>query len=390
MEEMRNLRFLVPPRKTWRKCKMERDTILILNADTDMRENQHHNLANYIHGLIFNEKQFSDRFSLVTYNVHQGHFPDEEENFAAAIITGSSTTSIVENLETEEEFEWVTGLIEYTDTLIERQTPILGVCFGSQILAHSIGGEVGNVGTHEDGQVMYELGYKEIELNENGQNSELFKNFPSEIYPNQSHRNVVTSLPDEAVLLGKNDVGIQVYQFNNSFGIQFHPEIFLPQAKGMLECKIQNHENVKQFEEARRNIDAEYELTNNNDISRIFQNFLNYISKRNQISYNEIMDNITQLRKNYDELFLTYDHSGQRIQITVFGEEPHMEKVSAGEYTTSCDNQVYHFRGNISEEDYDDFFNRVLHFSNVQTQGPLGLPKNLPLYIIKSKIHNKE
>ena len=254
----------------------ERRKILLLNTDTDRAENLDDNLANYLHGVLFDQPRVQREAAVITYNVHQGIFPDEREQFDGAMITGSvvNVRSGAPGFE-----EWVTQLGNYLPTLRNQNCPILGVCFGSQITAISFGGEVQPIGTTSDGKPVYELGYPEVRLTPEGIASPLFEGFNPVFRVNESHRNIVVNLPPGSTLLAENDFGYQAFQLDkNIFGIQFHPEIYLNPAIRSLERRIKKSdpgEYRDNLTSARDRIGAEYTLTNGNEAVKIYSNFVN-------------------------------------------------------------------------------------------------------------------
>jgi len=254
----------------------ERKKILLLNTDTDRAENLDDNLANYLHGVLFDQPRVQREAAVITYNVHQGIFPDEKEEFDGAIITGS-----VVNVRSGEDDSkpWVTQLRNYLPTLRDQNCPILGVCFGSQMVATAFGGEVQQIGITSDGKPVYELGYPEVRLTPEGVASPLFEGFNPVFRVNESHRNRVVGLPPGSTLLAENDFGYQAFQLDeNIFGIQFHPEIYLNPAIRSLERRIKKSdpgEYKDNFTSARERIGAEYALTNGNEAVKIYSNFVN-------------------------------------------------------------------------------------------------------------------
>lgn len=89
-----------------------------------------------------------------------------------------------------------------------RGVPVFGVCFGSQILAHALGGRVVRAAEPE-------IGWYQIETD-----------VPDRIAPGpwlQWHYDVV-ELPAGAVELARSAVGPQAWSVGRCFSTQFHPE----------------------------------------------------------------------------------------------------------------------------------------------------------------------
>ena len=100
--------------------------------------------------------------------------------------------------------------------------PVLGVCFGHQLLAVSLGGAVGE---NPNG---WELGLAIIALTDAGDRPPLFRGLGPRFPVYESHREVVTSLPADGQILAQNEMGLQAFQLGDrAFGVQFHPEFTL-------------------------------------------------------------------------------------------------------------------------------------------------------------------
>jgi GMP synthase (glutamine-hydrolysing) len=103
----------------------------------------------------------------------------------------------------------------------DRQLPFLGVCFGHQLLAHVLGG---NVARNPKG---VELGVVPLELTDAGRQSPLFAGFPAKFEALESHQDAVLSLPPGAELLAQGEhTHIQAFRCDPCLmGVQFHPEM---------------------------------------------------------------------------------------------------------------------------------------------------------------------
>lgn len=98
--------------------------------------------------------------------------------------------------------------------------PVLGICYGHQLLAHALGGTVED---HPDG---LEVGTTDVWLTHEGEDDPLFASLPSHWPAQVAHRQTVTTLPMGAVHLAHNR-----FEPHHAFrvgrcawGVQFHPE----------------------------------------------------------------------------------------------------------------------------------------------------------------------
>lgn len=137
----------------------------------------------------------------------------ELTELSGAIITGSHC------MVTDQE-PWSEKLAAWLHTAVLANLPILGICYGHQLLAHALGGEVGY---HPDG---LEIGTVAIQLTSAGKADALFYGMPDEFMAQVVHRQSILKLPQDAVLLAGN-----AFEPNHAFrigssawGVQFHPE----------------------------------------------------------------------------------------------------------------------------------------------------------------------
>ncbi len=98
--------------------------------------------------------------------------------------------------------------------------PILGICYGAQFIAQSGGGEV-MPSEHRE--------YGRANLNYIDTSSLLLKGIPSGTQVWMSHGDTIVRLPDDFEVIGSTrDVKVGAYQIKDkqTFGIQFHPEVY--------------------------------------------------------------------------------------------------------------------------------------------------------------------
>jgi GMP synthase-like glutamine amidotransferase len=109
----------------------------------------------------------------------------------------------------EDSIAWISHESDLLRAATEADVPILGVCFGGQLLARTLGGEVFR---SDQG----EIGWLPVETND----PELVSDGPWF----QWHFDTFTT-PPGAQVLAETSVGPQAYTIGRSLGVQFHPEV---------------------------------------------------------------------------------------------------------------------------------------------------------------------
>ena len=103
--------------------------------------------------------------------------------------------------------------------LLKGKMPILGICYGAQLLAHQFGGEVAASNTREYGRAMLQPAFGDVLMQ--GISA------PTQVW--MSHGDSISRLPNNAVCIGSTeDVVNAAYRFRDeaTFGVQFHPEVY--------------------------------------------------------------------------------------------------------------------------------------------------------------------
>lgn len=104
--------------------------------------------------------------------------------------------------------------------LIRNKIPVLGICYGAQLLAHQSGGEI-KPSKHRE--------YGRANLSFVNNNSPLFKNISSNSQVWMSHSDTIVVAPKNfEITANTNDVKYAGFHINGeqTFGIQYHPEVF--------------------------------------------------------------------------------------------------------------------------------------------------------------------
>jgi len=150
---------------------------------------------------------------IIVTSVYENTIPVLMDEVSAIIITGSS--SMVTDLE-----PWSITTLQWLKDIIHKEIPILGICYGHQLLALTMGG---TVDYHELGE---ESGEVEIHLTEEGKKDPLLGVLPLKFSAYASHSQTVTKLPENAQILAKNNFeASHAVRFGKKiWGVQFHPE----------------------------------------------------------------------------------------------------------------------------------------------------------------------
>lgn len=164
----------------------------------------------------------SEPLDLVTYHADHGEVPTSPADCDAWLISGS-TASVYEPL------DWIDRTRTFVATVVEAGTPLVGICFGHQLLAEALGGEVARsargwgVGVHTYDVVAP------------------LPRWPADVPPPArlsllaSHQDQVIQLPPGTTLLATSDhCPVAAFSANDrTVAVQAHPE-FTPRLTAAL------------------------------------------------------------------------------------------------------------------------------------------------------------
>lgn len=196
---------------------------------------------------------------LDAYDARARDLPDQND-VDGAVITGSRASSYWDD-------PWIDDLRAWLRDADQDGIPLLGVCFGHQILAEALGGTVSEMGE-------YELGYHEIERREN---SPLFEGIDDNFMAFATHHDVVTDLPPGAELTAINENRVHGYRLGHAFGVQFHPEFDRETAVDLIGDKDLPTEMI----EAAHATVTDENVAAAKQVKVIFENFCTYVDKVN-------------------------------------------------------------------------------------------------------------
>lgn len=145
-------------------------------------------------------------------DVYKHQQPPEPEQVGGVVITGSP--AMVSHRE---------GWSEYTANWLKQvvalDVPVLGICYGHQLLAHAMGGEVG---PNPNGR---QMGTTRINLHKAAEQDRLLQGLASDLQAQTTHVESVLELPLGAERLASTDKDPNHgFRIGNSWGLQFHPE----------------------------------------------------------------------------------------------------------------------------------------------------------------------
>lgn len=136
------------------------------------------------------------------------------EQLAGILLTGSHAM-------VTERIDWSERTAAWVKRVVEAELPTLGVCFGHQLLAHALGGQV------ENNPRGTQLGTTTIQLSAEGLADPLLSGLGAIFDAQVAHTQSVLSLPEGATRLAFDDWDAnQAFRFGkNAWGVQFHPEL---------------------------------------------------------------------------------------------------------------------------------------------------------------------
>lgn len=136
------------------------------------------------------------------------HFPEPDADVRGVILSGSPASVRDE------------GSPRIDLSGIKGRLPLLGVCYGAQLLAYEFGGEVTPAPSREYGRAMLSVVAPE---------DPLMQGLPSPTQVWMSHGDTITSIPSDYEVIGSTgNVRVAAYHIagEKTWGIQFHPEVF--------------------------------------------------------------------------------------------------------------------------------------------------------------------
>jgi GMP synthase (glutamine-hydrolysing) len=150
---------------------------------------------------------------LVEWLPHDEPVPPTD-GFDAAMVFGGEM-----NADQEDAYPWLRDEKRLIGELVERGTPLLGVCLGSQLVAQAAGAVVRRADAPE-------IGWYDVELTAEGEADELLGVLPRRFESFQYHY-YEWLLPPGGVALARSALALQAFRLGERpvWGVQFHPEV---------------------------------------------------------------------------------------------------------------------------------------------------------------------
>jgi len=166
------------------------------------------------------------RGEIETVRVDIGERLPDPHRFLGAVITGSPAM-------VSDRLEWSERTAGWLRAALDAELPLLGVCYGHQLLAHALGGRVGD---HPRGR---EVGT--VEVQRCGAEDALFGTLPPRFRAHVTHRQSVLELPPGAVVLARSahEPHQAVRYAPGAWGLQFHPEFSTEVLRGYLQRPVE-------------------------------------------------------------------------------------------------------------------------------------------------------
>ncbi|HCV35303.1 MAG TPA: GMP synthase [Acidimicrobiaceae bacterium] len=193
---------------------------------------------------------------LTGYDVVAGQLPTEPGEQDGWLISGARTAAY-------DEEPWLTGLLDLVARLYEARAPMVGICFGHQVIAQALGGEVKMA---EDG---WGIGIHRAEVV--GNHSWMIPK-RQQFDITYSHSDQVTALPEGATLVAyTNHCPIAAFTVDDHIlGIQGHPEFSPDFAADIYRGRSELY-RAEVFEDAMRTLN---QSTDSTDVAAWILSFL--------------------------------------------------------------------------------------------------------------------
>ncbi|MFC4356994.1 type 1 glutamine amidotransferase [Halobium salinum] len=223
---------------------------------------------------------------LVEFAASEGELPPTGgyDEYDGVVVTGSRASVYWDE-------PWIRPLVEWVDGAAESGLPVLGVCFGHQVVAEALGG-------HVEAMEEFEIGYREVrrvggavegsdadggvQPDDDGArpgdgDDPLFAGIDDRFTVFTTHGDSVVDLPPGAQVLAENEYGVHGFRVGHAFGVQFHPEYDPETARAVTRGK-EERLGTERVESVLAGVtDENYAAAC--EAKRLFENFVDYVER---------------------------------------------------------------------------------------------------------------
>lgn len=159
-------------------------------------------------------------------NVEAGDPLPAHAGYAGVLITGSGAMVTDRHGWSERTADWLRGGLD-------AGLPVFGICYGHQLIAHALGGEVG------DNPTGREMGTVPVDLHPEAAQDILFAPLPARFAVQVTHLQTVLRPPADAAVLAKSEQdACQAFRWrDHAWGVQFHPEFSAAHMRGYVHAR---------------------------------------------------------------------------------------------------------------------------------------------------------
>lgn len=169
-----------------------------------------------------------DADETVVVDAEQGDALPDAAHYAGVLVTGSAAY-------VTDRADWSERTAAWLRRAAHEGMPVFGICYGHQLLAHALGGEVDyNPAGRESGTI-------ELSLEPAAGADPLFSGLPVRFAAHATHLQTVLQAPAGAAVLARSRLdGCQAFRWGErAWGVQFHPEFATHHMRGYVRARAQ-------------------------------------------------------------------------------------------------------------------------------------------------------
>lgn len=152
----------------------------------------------------------SDGYKIETIDAQSDIIPGNAEIYEAIVVLGGP-------MAVYEEIKYLRDEELLIRDAIKKKVPLLGICLGSQLIAHAAGGRVYK-------GIRKEIGWYDVNITRTGQ-KDLFNGIRDRTIRAFQWHGDTYELPGNAIIMATSELYPQAFRIGSAVGIQFHLEV---------------------------------------------------------------------------------------------------------------------------------------------------------------------